>query len=603
MKKLFYLIVLAFLFCTNSSVFANKDGRVLLTAQLSGSQEVPAVNTKAKGLVTFILEEDRSMTINGVFDSLSGPVTNCHFHKGVVGVSGGVVLGLFTYVKGNRIYGKVPAASVQPILLAMMKDSIYFNVHTAANTGGEIRGQVTVQTDTHYWTLMGGFNEVPVVNSTGLGLASVVISKNQSKVEYKVVATGLTGAITAAHFHYGAADVAGGVAYALTINGNVLSGTIDLTDTKFIDSLKAGKVYVNIHTAANTGGEIRGQLAKVDGIIGFDALLDGSQEVPAVSSTANALMVGWTNYGLDSMQYAVLYNGLTPTAAHFHNGVVGVNGGVVVGLTAYSRAPTLAYVDKIALSTLNFTKFLKGEIYVNIHTAANTGGEIRGQVSTVLHEGMVADLCSAQENPPTNSKASGAGFLSVDRNKIYGYYSVVTNGLTANATAAHIHKGAKGANGGVYQGFTSVGNNAYSGTFKFTTTTAADSSINDLMYMNVHTAANTGGEIRGQLVKALTPDCLPTSAVFELNGQSFVAKIYPNPSTEYLNIEFGSNQLMDAQIRITDLLGRNVIQKNIAIENGENQFNFNLNTLSKGLYFLNIQNEGKIIFTEKIVKE
>lgn len=602
MKKNIYLILSICLFCISSTVFANKDGRILLTAQLSGSQEVPAVNTKAKGVVTFTLEEDRSMTINGVFDSLSGPVTNCHFHKAVSGVSGGTVLSLLTYVKGNRIYGKIPAASIQPFLLAMMKDSIYINVHTTANSGGEIRGQLSLQADTHYWTLMSGFNEVPVVNVSGLGLASVVVSKNLLRVDYKIVASGLTGAITGAHFHYGAADKTGDVAFSLTRVGNVISGSIVLPDSKFIDSLNAGKVYVNIHTTANSGGEIRGQLGKVSGPIGFDALIDGAQEVPATASKGKSLMVGWTNFSLDSMQYAVLYDSISPSAAHFHNGVVGVNGGVITALTAYNRAPTLAYVDRIALSNDNLNKFLKEEMYVNLHTTAFSGGEIRGQVSTTLHEGMVGDLCAKQEVPVNASTAIGAGFLSVDRNKQLGYYSVVTNGLTGNAASAHIHRAAKGTNGGVYQGFsTSAGNNAFSGVFTFGTTAAADSAIGGFMYFNVHTTANGGGEIRGQIGKALTLECLPT-AIYELNGQTFEAKVYPNPVNETMTVEFGSNQSMDAQIVLSDLMGRNVIQKNIQIVDGENQIGLNLGTLTNGLYFLRIQKEGKMIFTEKILK-
>jgi CHRD domain/Secretion system C-terminal sorting domain len=602
MKKNIYFILSLCLLCTSTTILANKDGRILLTAQLSGGQEVPAVNTKAKGLVTFTLEEDRSLTVNGVFDSLSGPVTNCHFHKAIAGVGGGVVLDLKPFIKGNRIYGTIAAVTIKPLIVAMMRDSIYINVHTAANTGGEIRGQLSLQTDSHYWTLMTGFNEVPVVNVTGLGLASVVVSKNLARVDYKIVASGLTGAITSAHFHYGAADKTGPVAFTLDRIGNVLSGSIVLPDSKFIDSLNAGRVYVNIHTAANRDGEVRGQLSKVTGAIGFDALIDGAQEVPATTSKGKSLMVGWTNYGLDTMQYAVLYDSITPTNAHFHNAVAGVNGGVVTALTAYNRAPTLAYVDRIALSNDNLNKFLKEEMYVNIHTAAFTGGEIRGQVSTTLHEGMVGDLCSKQEVPANASTAIGAGFLSVDRNKQLGYYSVVTNGLTGNAISAHIHKGAKGANGGVFQGFSvAAGNNAFSNVFTFATTTAADSAINGLMYFNVHTAANTGGEIRGQIGKALTLECLPTS-IFELNGQTFEAKVYPNPANEMVTVEFGSNQAMDAQIVVSDLMGRNVIQKNIQMIDGENQIGLNLGSLTNGLYFLRIQKEGKMIFTEKILK-
>ena len=602
MKKLYSLIIASLLiFSASTNLLANKDGSILLTARLSSANEVPAVATKGKGLVTIVLEEDKSMTINGVFDSLSGPVTGCHFHKAISGVNGSVVLNLLTYVKGNRIYGKIPAATAKPLISAMMADSIYFNVHTAANTGGEIRGQVSLQTDFHFWTIMSGFSEVPVVNTNALGLASVVVSRSLSKVDYKIVVNGLSGPITSAHLHYGSPSVAGPVAFPLSFSGSVLTGSFDLPDLKLIDSLDAGRVYVNVHTAANSGGEIRGQLGFINGAFGFDALAEGAQENPPVTTNAKALMVGWASDALDTMQYAVLYTGLTPTAAHFHNGAVGVNGPVVVALTPYSLAPNAAYVDKIGLSNDNLTKFLKGEMYVNLHTTANSGGEIRGQVSSSILEGLVADMCSKQENPPTVSNAIGAGYLAIDRNKIFGYFNVTTNGLTSNATAAHIHLGAKGVNGSVLVGLGTSTNNSWSGGVIFPRTTLADTAINGLMYFNAHTAANTGGEIRGQIGKALTPDCLPT-AIYELNGEQLEVKAFPNPVLETLTLQFDSNQKMDAQVVLSDLTGRNVLTKNTTVENGVNQLNVNMNTLSHGIYFLQLKNNGKILFAQKVVK-
>lgn len=603
MKKLYSLIIATLLVLSASSqLLANKDGKILLTARLSGLNEVPVVNTKAKGLVTIVLEEDRSMTINGVFDSLSGPVTGCHFHKGIVGANGGVVLNLLPYVKGNRIYGQISAAIAKPLIAAMMSDSIYFNVHTAVNPNGEIRGQVFLQSDYHFWSIMSGFSEVPIVNTAALGLSSFVLSTSLTRIEYKAVVSGLSGPITAAHLHYGSATVAGPVAFPLTYSGNILTGSISLTDLKLVDSLAAGRVYINVHTATNPNGEIRGQLGFTAGSVAFDALLEGAQENPPVTTNAKGLMVGWMSDALDTMQYAVIYSGLTPTAAHFHNGAVGVNGAVVVGLTPYSLAPTAAYVDKIAVSSDNLNKFLKGEMYTNLHTATNPNGEIRGQVLTSIHEGLVADMCGKQENPPITTNAAGAGYLSIDRNKSIAYFSVVTTGLSSNATAAHIHKGAKGVNGSVFVGFNASTNNSWTGAFIFPTTTAADSATNGLMYFNAHTAANPGGEIRGQIGKSLTPDCLPTG-IFELNGEQLEVKAFPNPVLETLTLQFDSNQKMDAQVVLSDLMGRNVLTKKISVENGNNQLNVDMDILSHGIYFLQLKNNGKIIFAEKVVKQ
>jgi Cu/Zn superoxide dismutase len=604
MKKVYALLFS--LTCLSASLFGfNKDGRILMTARLTGAQEVPVVVTKAKGLVTVVLEEDRSLTINGVLDSLSGNVSACHFHRGIFGANGGVVLDLFQYVKGKRLYGKIPAATVtKALLVQLMSDSIYINVHTAANPGGEIRGQVYLQTEYPLWTIMAGAFEVPAVNTRGVGLASISLSRSLTQLKYKMVVSGLSGAITGAHLHRGANNGTGPVSYNLTANGNVLEGTIKSLTQGFIDSLANGLVYVNIHTAANPNGEIRGQLGFVDGPFGFDCLLDGSKEVPAVTSNAKGLALGWVNESLDTMTYAVFYTGLTTTAAHFHTGGKDRTGGVIVNLEAYTIAPTAAYSAKIPWTADNLRKLLSDSIYVNLHTAANSGGEIRGQALVSLHDGTVADLCGKQEVPAVAGNGLGAGYATIDPDKEIGYFAVVASGLTSNAAAAHIHKGAKGANGGVFINFGANVNssNAYTGAFLWPTTTAADSLRDGLMYMNVHTTANSGGEIRGQLGKALTSDCLPT-AIYELNGQLLEAVVYPNPTNEALNVKFQSNQSFDAQIVVSDLIGRSVIQKRIRVENGDNYQEINVSNMPSGVYFLQVKTEKQLIFTEKIVKE
>ena len=607
MKKV-YSIFLSFCFIVlfSSQAAANKDGTILLTARLSPSQEVPAItNTpKAKGLVTIILEEDRSLTINGVFDSLSGPVTACHFHKAVFGVAGGVVLNLLPYVKGNRIYGKI-ANPGKAFITQLMSDSLYVNVHTTLNGGGEIRGQVFTQTDYHLWSIMAGAFEVPAVNTQGIGLASVVLSRTLLKVEYKILATGLSGAITSAHFHYGTSTTANGtIAYPLAFSAtsNVLTGSIDV-DANFVNKLDAGEVYVNIHTSLNGGGEIRGQLSYTEGIA-YDALMEGANEVPAVTTNAKGLAIAWSNEALDTLQYAVLYTGLSAaaTAAHFHIGKKGETGANQGLFTAYQLAPSSAFVGRVPWSGDNLNRLLKDSIYVNIHTSLNGGGEIRGQMSSSVREGVVGDLCGKQEVPAVTTAGIGAAYASIDRNKFYGELGVYTNGLSGNATAAHFHKAPKGVAGNVYLNFGATTNNTYVGGFTFTTTTAADSLRDGLMYFNVHTALNGGGEIRGQAGKALTPDCLPTG-IFELNGEKLTAKVFPNPTREALNLVFQSNQSFDAQIVISDVIGRSVTVKNFKVIDGENQLPMSVSSLSNGLYFLQLKNNGKIVFSEKIIKE
>jgi uncharacterized iron-regulated membrane protein len=111
-----------------------------------------------------------------------------------------------------------------------------------------------------YKATLNGASEVPPVTSSATGTASVNVDTASKKVSWTVTYTGLTPA--AAHIHCGAAAGANaGVAVPLTAGPSPMSGSGEMTDAQLAD-LTAGKCYVNIHTAANKGGEIRGQLAK-----------------------------------------------------------------------------------------------------------------------------------------------------------------------------------------------------------------------------------------------------------------------------------------------------------------------------------------------------
>ena len=107
-----------------------------------------------------------------------------------------------------------------------------------------------------------GANEVPPVTSPGKGEANVDYDKASKKLTYKVIYSDLTGDATAAHFHGPAAPGANaGVVIPIGSGApaNPTEGSATLTDAQAADLL-AGKWYVNVHTKANPGGEIRGQV-------------------------------------------------------------------------------------------------------------------------------------------------------------------------------------------------------------------------------------------------------------------------------------------------------------------------------------------------------
>ena len=106
-------------------------------------------------------------------------------------------------------------------------------------------------------------NEVPANPSYGKGMIEASWKQSTMTLTYKATYSGLTGPVTAAHFHGPApAGVNAGVALPVTVGTPALmtmQGEAVLTEKQAAD-LAAGLWYFNVHTAANPGGEIRGQM-------------------------------------------------------------------------------------------------------------------------------------------------------------------------------------------------------------------------------------------------------------------------------------------------------------------------------------------------------
>jgi hypothetical protein len=108
---------------------------------------------------------------------------------------------------------------------------------------------------------MNATSEVPPTSSSGTGTLTATYDTATKKLSWKGSYSGLTGPATAAHFHSGDPGKNGGVVVPITPATSPLDGSATLTDAQATDLL-AGKWYVNVHTEANKGGEIRGQVTK-----------------------------------------------------------------------------------------------------------------------------------------------------------------------------------------------------------------------------------------------------------------------------------------------------------------------------------------------------
>ena len=107
-----------------------------------------------------------------------------------------------------------------------------------------------------------GGNEVPPNNSPGSGNAEATFDTNTKVLTYTVTYSGLSGPALGAHFH-GPSEPGKNAGIALPFKSaqSPIQGTATLTDAQAADLL-AGRYYINIHTAANPAGEIRGQVTK-----------------------------------------------------------------------------------------------------------------------------------------------------------------------------------------------------------------------------------------------------------------------------------------------------------------------------------------------------
>jgi ABC-type Fe2+-enterobactin transport system substrate-binding protein len=106
---------------------------------------------------------------------------------------------------------------------------------------------------------LSGANQVPPVTTTAAGTATVTIKDDRSVVA-SVTVTGMTA--TASHIHEAAAGANGPVIVPFTKTGDNTFAAADgakLTESQYA-SYKAGRLYVNVHSARNPGGEVRGQL-------------------------------------------------------------------------------------------------------------------------------------------------------------------------------------------------------------------------------------------------------------------------------------------------------------------------------------------------------
>lgn len=226
--------------------------------------------------------------------------------------------------------------------------------------------------------------EVPPNGSTATGFGRVTLNDAETQITASFYWSGLTGNASAGHIHGPAAVGANGpiifnMAPAAVTSGSVVAATFAVSPTQVAD-LKAGLWYFNIHTAANPGGEIRGQITVNAPYISY---MSSGQENPPVGVAATGSGAVSVNaagtQALVSMSWAGLSG--TTTAAHVHSARSGVNGPVICNFSLAGQPASGTMTDFLCtFSPAQITALRQGQLYLNVHTAANPGGEVRGQI-------------------------------------------------------------------------------------------------------------------------------------------------------------------------------------------------------------------------------
>lgn len=331
--------------------------------------------------------------------------------------------------------------------------------------------------------LLTGSQETPPVASPAVGCGVFVIDTAANTAQFHIVVGGLLAAETAAHIHGpGAPGVAAGVIFPLP-PGPVKTGVWNYPQA-LEGALLGGDLYVNVHTGAFPGGEVRGQ------IVTHVAILDGAQETPPVPTGASGFGLFMQDLDTNTLRYYIAFGGLgsPEVAAHIHGMALhGTAAGVLVGLPGGSpKVGAWTYPEAMEQDILD------GRTYVNIHTANFGGGEIRGQI---VH--YVNPLDGLQETPPNGSPAVGYALVALDRAADSLSFDINRSPFGTAEAAAHIHGFAPpgvaaGVLVGLPAGVRKLGSWAYGAANE-------PNVLAGLTYVNIHTAAFPGGEIRGQL--------------------------------------------------------------------------------------------------------
>jgi hypothetical protein len=272
MRRISIILALTVISLVTSSAFGQTLGAVL-----TGSQETPPTSTPGFGNATVTFDSTRqNITATITVSNLGAAINNFHIHEGPAGVAGNVVINFIglggTFVNGTMT-GTFPVAADVAQRMVQNPSNFYVNVHTTQFPGGAIRGQLAFVSGgpVTYAAELRGANEVPPTGVSSFGSALVTFDQFNNNLTWEVNTSGIASP-KLSHIHRGAAGVNGPVIINFATDSTQIpngrtKGTISVATlpgadlTALASAATASGYYVNVHSDAFGGGEIRGQLA------------------------------------------------------------------------------------------------------------------------------------------------------------------------------------------------------------------------------------------------------------------------------------------------------------------------------------------------------
>lgn len=456
---------------------ADTSETVYFRSILSPANEAPPVvaEASANAIITFyIRRDDNGDIVSAIADfdvdyvlPAVDMATGLHIHQGAAGVNGPVKInsGLSASNTANLdLAGSVSRQVVVTDLgtleaLLQNPSGFYVNLHTPTNPGGLFRGQLSSAERVVFRTELLTTNEVPPVPglaASGAASLEVLYTRDAggrvtgALVRYDVsydFPAGVT--LTGLHIHPGAAGQTGpprlfppltALTPIVDPDGNgTLSYTVFATsenDLAVLTDLIANPAgaYMNLHTTANPGGAIRGQLGRTNEISYNFPILPGNEVGPVVIDASGLATVSFSvardeqgdiTSGTVVLSASYVFPGsVTLQGFHIHRGAQGVNGPVVIdsGLTSSNSvtdedgAGNLRYVVNIgpadgpAFTALQDAVGSPGSFYLNLHSSANPSGVLRGQLAGMTTAPLVLDqgIVSATFGEGVNGASPGS---------------------------------------------------------------------------------------------------------------------------------------------------------------------------------------------------